>query len=454
MHRQQILLNVKFIETELSHFNPHSQFYVAFSGGLDSQVLLDLCAKSAFHSRITAVYVNHGLQQQADDWQQHCAESSDKLQLKFLALSVDANPKQGESPEEAARNARYQALKSVLAVDDVLLVAQHREDQLETMLLQLFRGAGLSGLSSMGQSAKFGKGYLYRPLLASPKQAIVDYAQQHHLQWLEDPSNQEICFDRNFLRQSIIPQLKQRWSALDVTVSRAAEHCAQAQSFIDDQTPALYQQVFNSSQNALSIEHLLASDNYQQRLVIRYWFQQYALKMPSSQFIARIFTDVVNARIDAQPQLYSQAYFIRRYQGFLFLVKSNPIDLQAVFTNLSPDKPLSLANNGYLHLLTTKGIGISQQYWQNSNVTVAYRQGGERLRLVGREGHHSLKKLYQQAKIPTWQRDKIPLIFLEGQLAAVADLWISADFYQANSQSNYRLLWQKAKDHDEIANVD
>ena len=451
-----ILLNTlnSLIETELARFKTHCHFYVAFSGGLDSQVLLDLCAKSAFHSRITAVYVNHGLQQQADDWQQHCTESAAQYQLKFLALSVDATPKQGESPEEAARNARYQALKSLLAVDDVLLVAQHREDQLETVLLQLFRGAGLSGLSGMAKQAEFGKGWLSRPLLDCPKQAIVDYAQQQHLQWIEDPSNQEVCFDRNFLRQTIIPQLKQRWSAIDVTVSRSAQHCWQAQDFINTLSPALYQQVFDSSQQALSIEHLLAYENYQQRLIIRYWFQQYALKMPSSEFINRIFTEVINARIDAQPQLYSQGYFIRRYQGFLFLVKDSPINLQQVFTNLQEDKPLSLANNGYLHLSKTEAIGISQQYWQNSTVTVAYRQGGERLRLVGREGHHSLKKLYQQAKIPTWQRDKIPLIFLDGQLAAVADLWISADFYQTSSQSNYRLLWQKPKDHDETANVD
>ena len=207
--------------------------FIAYSGGIDSHVLLHLCASDAqLKAKLTAVYINHGLQAESESWGKHCEQVCNSLDVKFISLTANAQAAPGESPEEAARNARYAVLKPLLGADDVLLLAQHAEDQLETVLLQLFRGSGLKGLSGMPASMAFGQGKLVRPLLEVSKNDIIAYANAHNLKWIEDPSNQHRHFDRNFLRHDIIPLLKQRWPSLAVTVSRAAGHCANAQDLL------------------------------------------------------------------------------------------------------------------------------------------------------------------------------------------------------------------------------
>ena len=186
-----------------------NQVFVAFSGGVDSHVLLHLCASSpALKNKLTAVYVHHGLQKQADQWAEHCVQIAKQLSVSFRMVPVDAKHMPGESPEETARIVRYQALQSLLDENDVLLLGQHREDQLETILLQLFRGAGLAGLAAMPEKKSFGKCLLLRPLLDISQQEIKAYAVEHKLDWIEDPSNLRNEFDRNYLRNSIIPLIK------------------------------------------------------------------------------------------------------------------------------------------------------------------------------------------------------------------------------------------------------
>ena len=223
------MLSSQIIESALDQHKQPRHVYVAYSGGVDSHVLLHFCASiKLLKDKITAVYVHHGLQAEAESWAKHCEKTAEGLGVDFLVLRVNAYAKSGESPEEAARNARYAALKSLMDADDMLLLAQHREDQLETVLLQLFRGSGLRGLSGMPERMAFGQGVMLRPLLNIPKQAINDYAQAHQLSWVEDPSNQSNDYDRNFLRNAVVPLLKQRWPAIDKTVSRSAKHCADA----------------------------------------------------------------------------------------------------------------------------------------------------------------------------------------------------------------------------------
>ncbi|MCK5899025.1 MAG: tRNA lysidine(34) synthetase TilS, partial [Methylococcales bacterium] len=198
-------------KTSLILMHSASHVYIAYSGGLDSHALLHYCALiPSINSKLTAVYVNHGLQEDANNWEIHCKDQTAQLNVGFQALQVKIN-KHRKSPEEAAREARYQALRPLLKTDEVLLVAQHREDQLETVLLQLFRGAGVQGLSAMTEISSFGNGMLLRPLLDCSQQTLKDYALKKSLCWIEDPSNQCDDFRRNFLRNQIIPQLKTQW---------------------------------------------------------------------------------------------------------------------------------------------------------------------------------------------------------------------------------------------------
>jgi len=430
------------ISKQLDLGGERQRLYIAYSGGVDSHVLLHCCASILqLKDRLTAVYVHHGLQAEAESWAKHCEKTAKDLGVEFLTLRVNANAAPGESPEEAARNARYAALKSLIKADDALLLAQHREDQLETVLLQLFRGSGLRGLSGMPERTVFGAGVMLRPLLNTPKQAISDYAHAHQLSWVEDPSNQSNDYDRNFLRNAVVPLLKQRWSAIDKTVARSAKHCADAQVLVDEVADELFGAVFNPADKTLSISRLSEHHSHPQQLIVRHWFRHRGLKMPAQAKVERILNEVVAAAGHRDPVLSGQGYSIRRYRDKLYCL-----------TNLSGTEPQDCvwpAGQASIKITDDRTLscessskGISRERWQDATVEVRFRRGGEKIRLPGREGHHSLKNLFQEAGIPSWERDAMPFIYLNGTLAAVGDLWISAAFYSEKTQDCISLSLQ------------
>ena len=413
--------------------------YIAYSGGMDSHALLHLASSIAeIKSKITAVYVHHGLQIEADQWARHCETIALALGVNFQCLTVNAQKTAGQSPEEAARDARYGVLKPLLGEYDVLLVGQHREDQLETVLIQLFRGAGVQGLSGMPLISNFGAGKKCRPFLDIAKLTITNYAQEHNLSWIEDPSNQCNDFDRNFLRNQIIPQLKQRWTGLDITVSRTARHCAISHHQIEDLAQQLLSNVLNDADLTLSITRLLELDRDKQHLVIRQWFTLKQLRMPTEKNVRAIINEVVLAKKNANPEIKIQKNSIRRYRKKLYCLKEeceNYKEEGIWADNLMQWK----LNNQQSLALVEASKGIPKELWDNSDVTVNFRQGNEKIKLPGRQGRHSLKKLFQEKAIPPWERNQIPLIYINGYLAAISDLWISADFYSTNKEACYVL---------------
>jgi len=425
------MLTPRLIESALASCEASPrQIFLAYSGGVDSHVLLHLGVQDpALRDRLTAVHVHHGLQSQADAWAEHAEASARALGVNFLLFRVDARPQPGESPEETARNARYAALRSVLAPGDVLLVAQHQDDQLETVLLQLLRGGGLLGLAGMPPSLPFGRGMLLRPFLQVRKQLIDDYAAAHRLCWVEDPSNNESIYDRNFLRRQVLPLLKQRWPSCAQTVARAAGHCAEAHVLLADMAAESFGEVWREADNTLNGERLNAFDLPRRQLIIRHWFRRMGLKMPSQAFLARLFEQVIGAGVNGNPVLCGQGYQIRRYRGRLYCLKD---DHGEDFEDLDwPKDRESIGIGGGRVLSRVRSrAGIPEAIWRQVTVGVRFRGGGETIALPGRQGHHRLKNLYQEAGIPPWQRPALPLIYVDGKLAAVADLWISAEFYR------------------------
>jgi tRNA(Ile)-lysidine synthase len=425
------IIALQFSLRKLSHI------YLGYSGGIDSHVLLHWCASIPdLTSKITAVYVHHGLQAEADVWAEHCQYTAQNLSVDFKLLKVNAKPGHGESPEEAARNARYAALKALIDTDCALLVAQHQEDQLETVLLQLFRGSGLRGLSGMPESMPFGQGVMLRPLLNVPKQDIIDYAHTHQLQWVDDPSNSVSDYDRNFLRNEVLPLLKQRWPVLDKTVTRSATHCASAEMLITQIAQQWFETVFNADDETLSITQLQQFDYQHQAHIIRAWFKHFALKMPAQAFVDRVMSEVVSARPDSDPVLIGHGYSIRRYRDKLYCLRQTA---KLVLTEeILWFKTTTSLDVGHERLLTyvpaTKGIDAES--WRNANsIAVKFRVGGEMLDLPRREGRHSLKNLFQEAGIPPWERATMPLVYLDDKLAAVGEQWVSATFYTETSQA-------------------
>ena len=427
-------LSVQSIESIFPLCHHADRLYLGFSGGVDSHVLLHLCASIAsLNAKLVAIYVHHGLQVEADFWAEHCQRTCEALGVACQIVRVNAQPIQGQSPEEAARNARYDALKAFVQSNDVLLVAQHREDQLETVLLQLFRGSGLKGLSAMPACIPFGSGTLLRPLLDVSKQAINSYAIANELSWIEDPSNLSSDYDRNFLRNEVLPLLKQRWPAVDKTVSRSAKHCAEAQSLISVQAKAAFLDVFVSVDQSLCVRSLQQYQKPLQALILREWFQVLGLKMPSQAVVERIQSELIAARVDSDPLLQGRDYCLRRYRDKLYCLKLGVF--KPVIEKQWPKELDWVACSAHQRLGITPSLsGIGVVAWQSATVTVRPRQGGERIRLPYRQGRHALKQLFQEANIPPWQRESMPLVYLDDQLAAVGDLWISADFYQEENQ--------------------
>lgn len=417
------------------------KIFIAYSGGVDSHVLLHLFASNlVFKSRVTAVYVHHGLQLEADQWAIHCESVALALGVGFKCIRVNAQKNTRQSQEEVARNARYRVLKALLDENDVLLLAQHREDQMETVLLQLFRGAGIQGLSGMPLVIGFGLGQMIRPFLDISKQAINAYAVLHQLHWVEDPSNQSDDFDRNFLRNQILPQLKQRWPALDKTVSRSARHCANSQTISQDLAVQLLHGLYDESNKTLDLKGLLALESNQKQLVLRQWFAMHQLRMPSEKILQRVLVEVAGAREGANPELKTAGHCIRRYRDKLYClsVVEDEADINEQCW-LEKEQSLEFKKHCFLRVKESS-TGVNKRLWDEAEVVIKPRCGSEKITLPGRQGRHTLKKLFQEQAIPPWERDAIPLLYLDGRLAVIGDLWISSEFYSAEDKACYQIV--------------
>lgn len=421
--------------------DPCGRIFIGYSGGIDSQVLLHWCASlSTLKPKLIAVYVHHGLQIEADDWGEHCRKECLKLGIEFTLIFVDANAKRGESPEAAARNARYSAFERLIEPNDALLLAQHREDQLETVLLQLFRGGGIHGLAGMPARMRFGSGWLLRPFLNVSKQAIQAHALRHGLQWIEDPSNLKSDFDRNFLRNEITPLLKLRWPGLDKTVARAAAHCGSASQLLDDWSETTLDKIYDPADKSLSIRDWQAFNEPQRAWLLRQWLKQLGLKAPSQAILNAIVVDMIQAKDGANPEVRLQGHYIKKYRHRLYCLGEHYFR-KDVDDLLWKDSDASLEmRNGYRLTRIASTEGVDRRLWDSRTVTVQKRRGGEVVKLAGRAGHHSLKKLYQEAGVPPWEREVRPLIYLNEQLAAVAGLWVAE--WASGEGDCFRVIWQ------------
>jgi len=426
---------------------PAACYWVAYSGGLDSHVLLHALAGlgERLDRDIGAVHVNHGLQAAADRWERHCARVCAALDVPMTVLPVDAAAAAGDSPEAAARSARYAALAAWLPAGHCLLSAQHQDDQAETLLLQLLRGSGVSGLAAMPVVAALGAGRLLRPLLPYTRQALHDYALAAHLSWVEDPSNTDTAFDRNYLRRHIMPVLRQRWPAAPAALARSAVHCAEAAALLARLAEQDLEAVSDRGRGVVFMESLTALPAGRQRNVLRHWIRETAGKVPSTAVLARIRNDLLRSRRDASPCVQWGGYEVRRYRDALYLLHRKPATDRDRVLDWSLDEPLRLPGaGGMLSVTRGTGRGVRAAAVAAAGVRVAWRRGGERCRPAGREHHRSLKKLFQEQGIPPWERERIPLIYIGGELAAVADLWVCAPFQAGSAEAGLLVNWRKS----------
>lgn len=404
----------------------HNRYLIAYSGGLDSHVLLHLCASLADDdSKITfrSIYIDHGLQEASKDWAEHCERISKELGVEFQSISLNLEVHAGESLEAVARLGRYQALRQHLSKNEILMTAQHQDDQAETLLLQLLRGAGLDGLAAMPRVADFGEGLHIRPLLGYSREQLEAYAKHHCLDFVTDPSNKDSRFDRNYLRNQVVPLLKQRWPQMGQTLSRSAGLQAEAgellATFIEKDMPV----VMGSQKDTLSAKALTQLSSSQQKAMLRHWIKQHGFKAPSAVKLKHLLVDVVNSRSDAMPLVAWEDAEVRRYKDDIYIMSPLPTVLPSGVIKWDLREPLDLGEG--LPSLTREELGNLKDYvWQHKlSISVRFRQGGERLRLNNRVHSISLKNFFQENEVPTWLRKTLPLVYANDQIIYIPGLY-------------------------------
>jgi len=424
-----------------------TRYWIGYSGGMDSHVLLHLCARYRDEQggEFVALHINHGLQHEAASWQDHCHKISNGLEIPFQAIEVNAHPHSGESPEEAARNARYEAFSACLRKGDALLLAHHQHDQAETILLQLLRGAGLSGLAGMGPVSVLGEGRLLRPLLGIPRKALQHYALTRNLEWIDDPSNRFLDYDRNYLRHSILPLLEDRWPSYPETLCRSARHMAEADRLLREWGQPLLETLEDEA-GRLDVSRLRQQSRESRRWLVRAWLKSQGFRPPSQAYLERIMDETLLAAADKNPLVAWGEAEVRRFRGKLVVSSPKPrVDSHWV-SPWDGRIPLQLPDGSVLEAMTTGGPCLDPAKWSSSRIEVRYRQGGERCLLPGRHGRRRLKKLFQEYGVPPWGRDRIPLIYLDDELAAVGDLWVCDPYAAPAGQTGIGIRWSASKE--------
>ncbi len=400
--------------------------WVAYSGGLDSSVLLHALAtiRDRFPFALYALHIDHGLHRDSHRWAAYCARTCARLGVSLQTRCLDLTPARGESLEAVARQARYESMAELLGSDDLLLTAQHRDDQAETLLLALLRGSGPAGLAAMPPAAPLGRGWLVRPLLELGRAELLDYARSQKLHWLEDPSNRDLGHDRNSLRHRILPRLKERWPACATSIARSAAHCAEAKAIIDPVARKAVLEAAGQGPGTLSIERLLDLALPLRKAVLRQWLRGQGRVPPDAGNLDRILTEVMTARADANPLVAWPGCEVRRYRDDLFAMAPLP-PAPAPGPIHWCKGVLTLQDGlGCLEFLASDGRDLDPQDVFAHGLAVCFGVTGFLCRR-GRGGRRrSLKKLFQEQGVPPWVRTYIPLIFAQGDLVAVGNLWI------------------------------
>lgn len=391
---------------------------VALSGGLDSTVLLHLLAQLAKHESLpplSAIHIHHGLQAVADAWPEHCRRLCARLgvPLRVEYVQVDS----GASLERAARDARYAALANALGQGECLLTAQHRDDQVETVLFRLFRGAGVRGLAGMPAERTLGVGWLLRPLLDCSRAELESYARSQGLEWIDDPSNASDDLDRNYLRNQVLPDISHRWPSAAESIVRSAGHLAESQALLDELAQLDLAKADERSEYAgmslpsLALEPLAGLGDPRQRNALRHWLARHALLPDSAHWAG--WQTLRDARADAEPVWRLADGELRRAEGRLWWLSNawlNFLPQERDWIEVS--SPLYLTGNGSLHFHGGLPAGP---------LRVRYRQGGEVMSLAGR-GRRDLKRLLNEAGVPAFLRGRLPLLWRADELLGVASL--------------------------------
>jgi len=446
---------------------PNSDHYlIALSGGLDSVALLQFVVPFLLHQckQVEVVHVHHGLSDNADEWVTHCQALCERVQvlchIEYVSVFSD-----GEGIEAAARKARYQAFRKYMRVGTILLQGHHMNDQAETVLMRMMRGAGPEGLSGIPHMRVFAQGHVFRPWLSLSRELLESEMLKQPLSWVEDESNIDLSFDRNFIRHEILPRLLSRSSNSLQALSRVAEKAKDAQNFMvswcQQQMPSLMSSQYADEQ-AVNLSVLVNYNEQEQRLLLRYWLDLFRVRHPAEKVFDRLWSEVIAAKGDAQPEVRWQSYRIRRFNGCLFLLSATDVNEEAF--DLSVDLQLSElpyklvlpAGTLLIELMTQDEVQFHRARVSEGGVcfvrppsddevaTVRSRLGGEAITLSRSQHATALKKVMQSHKVLPWKRSRLPLLFYNKALVYTAMGLVDDAFVPTKDEQALKLSYNES----------
>lgn len=392
-----------------------SLIFVAYSGGLDSSLLLHAAAMAFGNGKVHALHCNHGISDRAQSWADHCREQAGLLGTAYTEKKLDLGK---QSSEEKARDARYQFFSKQMSgcSSPVLLMGHHADDQIETLLFRMFRGSGLKGLSAIPQCRDMQQGTLFRPFLDLRKKTLLDLARTEGISWVEDDSNQLSDYDRNFIRNQLIPLIQQRWPKVSKQLLHVQHVLAESDVLLDEYAEILVADLKPKAEafgKSYSINRLKKLNPAQQKMVLRYLVSGFAAVQLNDSDLAEIDLQFFKSRVDAKPVLKVANAQLRRYKNRLYILTSLPEEL---------DQTLSISWDGTTPL-EIKGLGTLSlaEPVAGELFEVRFRQGSERAKPLGRDRSQTLKKILQESEVEPWLRDCLPLVFSQNRLLTVAD---------------------------------
>ena len=441
--KQSSLLNEvdkAFVSLNQSHKKTKS-ITVALSGGVDSVVLLHLLHSLQKKHRFTliATHVHHGLSQHADKWVKFCEKLCRDLSIPLDVQYVKLPQKKSLGIEGEARRLRYEKL--LQSKSDLIVLAHHEDDQAETFLLQLIRGAGVKGLSSMAHFDEARK--LWRPLLNVSRMDIEKYAKQHKLKWIEDESNQNTDFDRNFIRYKVLPILKNRFNHIIKVISRSSSHLAEAQYLLDDLAKIDLKSCLKSKNynHKLQVKTLNKLSLTRAKNVLRYWLELNDQLMPSKDLLDELLRQVLTAKKDAELKIQlSKEFEIRRYQDEIYLVRKNQQKQKNYEIFWNGESEILLPNGSKLTFKKVKGRGINLKFLNNKKIKIRNRQGGEFFKPDLKRPTKKIKQLLQESDLPPWERKNLPLIFVDDELAAMPNFGVDIKFQTKPKEAGLEVI--------------
>lgn len=420
-----------------------SSICVGLSGGMDSVVLLHLLSQLASRHgwRLSALHVHHGISPNADDWADFCAALCACQAIPLHIERVDISPLRQHGIEAAARKLRHAAFARQSA--DLIALAHHADDQAETLLLQLLRGAGVKGVAAMPlfKPASATMCATVRPLLDIVRADLLAYAHQHKLTWIEDESNADASYPRNFLRHQVLPLLEQRFPAYRQTLARSAGHFAEASALLDELAAE------DASADELTVSSLRARSQPRAKNLLRHYLHSHGAPMPQSAQL----DDMLRQLIEAQPNAavcvaFGDGWQVRRYREQVCVLRDLGAFDPALVLPWQGESQLEwppLARKIYFRSML--GQGISLEKLRTARVTLRLRQGGESLRPHSRAATRTLKNLMQQHQVPPWQRERLPLLYCGEQLVSVIGVAVAAEWQAEEGESGVEIGWCRSK---------